>query len=210
MCIFWFLKSVFRQNRGGDFLFFPRGSKAVARLWTVTLPQPWQIWMPQRGVENIFIPVWLKILPTSFLLSLLLFHFLDTPFFCLPLSSKTRLASFVIFLLIPVPNIVLTHQVPHSSAQHSDLAAGLPEEFLAYDYPLIFHSRTDTHSLTHKRVCTHTHSQAAGCNKLKEWAVLFYCLWRKVYCFLFQGVWTDLPTHSKMSKCHWFVFEWSV
>ncbi len=169
------------HSRKGGFFWGASGASKFKSALTA-LPLLWQIWIPQKGWECFHSSV-IKNLPTSFLLSSfppptpspLLGH----SFFPLPRSrpSSTLLTSFVIFPLIPLPNIVLTFQVPHSSARHTDLPAGLPEEFLACDYPLIFHLHTHTHA--------HTPS---GGNKLMEWAVLFYYLWRKVYCFLLQGV----------------------
>lgn len=137
-----------------------------------------------------------KNLPTSFLYLILLLHFLATPFFSSPLllSFRTVLMSFLIFPLIPLPNIVLTFLVLHSFAQHTNLTAGPPEEFLACDYPLIFH--------------LHTHT--GGGNKLLEWALLFYCSTSKVYCFLLQGDLIDLLIRPKMSKYHWFAYKWSI
>lgn len=42
---------------------------------------------------------------------------------------------------------------------------------------------------THISFCTHTRTHTyKGGNKLMEWAVLSYYLWRKVYCFLLQRV----------------------
>lgn len=109
------------------------------------------------------------------------------------LSSRTCLTTFVIFLLIPLANIVLAFQLPHSSAQHTDLAAGPAEEFLACDYPLIFHWQTHTHTV--------------GCNKLMKWAVLFQLPLHKGLLFLlwftdtFQNV--QMPLICYCSDAVW-------
>lgn len=39
---------------------------------------------------------------------------------------------------------VLAFQVPHSSARHTNLPVGPPEQFLACDYPLVFHADKHT------------------------------------------------------------------
>lgn len=74
---------------------------------------------------------------SHFLLSLIvLLHVMATPVY---LSLAPVLQDPPFLLLIPLLVIVLTSQVLHSWARHTNLPAGPPEEFLSRDYPLIFH-----------------------------------------------------------------------
>ena len=94
-------------------------------------------------------------------------------------SSRTLLTSFLLSFHYPALFWLSRFRIP---------THGIPTCLLdrrKNSWPVIIHSYF---ILTHAHKHTHTHTVTWGGNKLMEWAVLFYYLWRKVYCFLLQRV----------------------
>lgn len=136
------------------------------QLYLIVFPLLWHIWMALFLFQHDL----KKTLGISFDLFFLLLYFLaGSILHPLPWSCHPRpfLGPSSLFPHIPLSNIVLTFQVPHSSGQHTNL----PSQ--KNSWPAIIHSYF---------IYTHPHPHRG--NKLMEGTLLFHYLWRKVYCFV--------------------------